>query len=80
MNKGIGILIAIMSFSVLSVLAQKVPGRIEQAAKDPKRAENAAKADVYILDKRRISDKEVQNTQAATAPSRKKKQKKSPKG
>jgi hypothetical protein len=53
--KIISILVAIIFFSV-SVQAQTIREKIDQQAKDPKTKENAAKADVYIVNKKAITD------------------------
>lgn len=54
MNKKI-FSIAVFHFLTISAFSQTTPS-IEKALADPKRAENEAKADVYIQPKQRISD------------------------
>lgn len=53
--KIISILIAIMYFSS-SAQAQTIREKIIQQSKDPKTKENAAKADVYIVNKKAVTD------------------------
>lgn len=65
---------AAVMISVCSV-AQTSRERIERALKDPKAAENAAKADVLLIDKTKISDS-IQfqtDTTVAIPPAKKKK-------
>ncbi|HVE61290.1 MAG TPA: hypothetical protein VNA26_05705 [Chitinophagaceae bacterium] len=53
----------VMNLFSFSLLGQSKEQKIEKAIKDPKREENAAKADVYIQDKHKIMD----STQLQTA-------------
>jgi hypothetical protein len=61
-----------------SLAAQTTKNKIDKAIKDPKREENAAKADVQIFNNKKISDTSaaVINESAATKKSAKKKTKK----
>ncbi|HWJ02260.1 MAG TPA: hypothetical protein VNU93_01195 [Verrucomicrobiae bacterium] len=60
----------------MSLSAQQIQNKIDQAVKDPKRAENAAKADVYIHKKNRtIMDTTQQAVQKTPATTKKKKSK-----
>jgi hypothetical protein len=61
-----------------SLSAQTTKDKIDRAVKDPKREENAAKADVQIFNNKKISDTSfaVINQSAAPAKSAKKKTKK----
>ena len=43
-------------FITVKTFAQTVKEKIEQSIKDPKAKENAAKADVYIQDKTKLTD------------------------
>ena len=77
MNKALFILFSILGLNTLTVQAQKVGDNLEKLAKDPKTIENAAKADVYRIDNKRISDKEPSiPTPAVITPVEKKKYKK----
>ncbi len=51
-------IISVLSFTMLSMysFSQTVTTNIEKAAKDPKMSDNAAKADVYVVDKKVISN------------------------
>ena len=61
-----------------SLAAQTTKDKIDKAIKDPKREENAAKADVLIFDNKKISDTGSAIINQSTAPknSAKKKSKK----
>ncbi len=61
-----------------SLTAQTTRDKIDKAYKDPKRGENAAKADVLIFDNKKISDtgSSVINQNTSTKKSAKKKTKK----
>jgi len=61
-----------------SLVAQTTKDKIEKAIKDPKREENAAKADVQIFNNKKINDSDtaVINESAAPKKSAKKKTKK----
>lgn len=60
-----------------SSFGQKAPEGIDQRVKDPKTAENAAKADVYIIRNNKNIDSLQQNT---AAPAERKKTKKEKRG
>ncbi len=55
--------------------SQTVSENIEKAAKDPKAKENAAKADVYVADKKIVSNDNQSQKDQALAISKKKKEK-----
>lgn len=78
MNKSLLLLLLpLFSLGTLSASAQKVPDKIDQAAKDPTRAENEAKADVYIHKKNRpLIDSAQQAPQQAATSIKKKKSRK----
>lgn len=77
MNKLLLLLLPLLSLGSRSASAQTTRDKIDQAAKDPKRAENAAKADVYIHKKNRtLIDSAQQTPQQAAATTKKKKSKK----
>ncbi|HKH61040.1 MAG TPA: hypothetical protein VKA49_09425 [Flavitalea sp.] len=75
--KKFSLMMAALTFSIMS-FSQTIKGNIEKLAKDPKTSENAAKADVYILENRKVvSDTSVTPTVRSNAiikTSRKKKQ------
>ena len=50
------LLIAAITLISTTSFSQEVKRKIEAQAKDPKTKQNAAKADVLIIDKKRISD------------------------
>ncbi len=65
-----------MNLISLSLFAQTKENKIEKAIKDPKREENSAKADVYIQNKKIISDStQLQNGIQSKAFTKKKKKK-----
>jgi hypothetical protein len=65
-----------MNLFSLSLLAQSAEKKIDKAIKDPKRDENAAKADVYIQNKKIISDStQLQNGIKSEAVTKKKRKK-----
>lgn len=65
-----------MNLISLSLFAQTKENKIEKAIKDPKREENAAKADVYIQNKKIISDStQLQNGNKSDAVTKKKRKK-----
>ncbi len=64
-----------MNLISLSLFAQTKENKIEKAIKDPKREENAAKADVYIQNKKVISDSTQQNGIKPEAVTKRKKKK-----
>jgi len=65
-----------MNLFSFSLSAQSKEQKIEKAMKDPKREENAAKADVYIQNKKVISDStQIQNGIKSEAVTKKKKKK-----
>lgn len=71
-------ILILLSFSFLSLysFSQTVSENIEKAAKDPKTKENAAKADVYVADKKIISnDSRHPKDQVLVITSKKKKEK-----
>ena len=75
--KKLHLMIAALTLSMIS-FSQTIKGNIEKLSKDPKTTENAAKADVYIHEKKKvISDTLVTPTAGSKAiakTSRKKKQ------
>lgn len=76
MNKLLLLLLPLLSLGSLDASAQSVRENLDKLAKDPKTAENAAKADVYIHKKNRtISDSTQQAAQKQPATTRKKKTK-----
>ncbi len=66
-----------MSLTSFSLFAQTKEHAIEKALKDPKREENAAKADVYIQGKKIISDSAQLQTGVKSEAITKNKRKKS---
>ncbi len=54
MNKVL--LLIVVAFISTTSFGQEIKKKIEGQAKDPKTMENAAKADVLIIDKKKISD------------------------
>ena len=54
MQKKFFMLLSIFGLTAFAVNAQTIPEKIEKLAKDPKTAENAAKADVYIHRQKRV--------------------------
>lgn len=65
-----------MNLISFSLFAQTKESKIDKAIKDPKREENAAKADVYIQNKKIISDStQLQNGMKPEAVTKKKKKK-----
>lgn len=77
MNKILLLLLPLLSLGYMDASAQTTRDKIDQAAKDPKRTENAARADVYIHKKnRQISDSAQQTPPQAAATTKKKKSKK----
>jgi hypothetical protein len=65
-----------MNLISLNLFAQTKENKIEKAIRDPKRDENAAKADVYIQNKKIISDStQMQKGVKAEAATKKKKRK-----
>ncbi len=65
-----------MNLISLGLLAQTKENKIEKAIKDPKREENAAKADVYVQNKKIISDStQLQNGNKSHAVTKKKRKK-----
>lgn len=75
MNKAIVFILPLLSLGSLSASAQKVDDKIDKVARDPKTAENAAKADVYIHKKSRTIMDTTQSTAQQPATSKKKKSK-----
>lgn len=75
MNKTILLLLTVFTLGTLNASAQKIQEQVDKAAKDPKRTENAAKADVYIH-KKRIADSIQPSVQPSPATTNKKKSKK----
>ncbi len=71
--KKIFFLLSFLSISVFS-FSQEIPKNIDKAAKDPKRAENAAKADVYVAGKKNVGPDSL-NKQALIINQKKKKSK-----
>ena len=66
-----------MNLFSLGLLAQTTQQKIDKAIKDPKREENAAKADIYIHDKKKITDSVQLQSGARPEAVIKKKKKKS---
>ena len=60
-------LLTAITFVSLAANAQSVEKKIEEQAKDKKRVENAAKADVYIINKRNITDSSTTIKEASSA-------------
>ena len=56
------ILLSFVSISMVS-FSQEISKKIDKAAKDPKRAENAAKADVYVAGKKDVGPHSSANQQ-----------------
>lgn len=76
MKKAILFILPLLSLGSLDASAQKIQDKIDKAARDPKTAENAAKADVYIHKKNRsIMDSTQQAAQKTSAVTKKKKSK-----
>ncbi|HEY6437328.1 MAG TPA: hypothetical protein VIY47_12120 [Ignavibacteriaceae bacterium] len=77
MKKLMGILCTTILISS-SLVAQTTKDKIDKAIKDPKREENAAKADVLIFDNKKISDTGSAVINQSTSPKKtaKKKSKK----
>lgn len=74
--KKFGFLVTAAMFLSMISFSQTIKENIERQSKDPKTAENAAKADVYIMDnKKKISDSTSVPSKAdrSTKKSRKKK-------
>lgn len=80
MHKILFLLLPLLSLGSMSASAQTTRDKIDQAAKDPNRARNEAKADVYIHKKnRKIIDSAQQTPSQSAATTKKKKSKKCPK-
>jgi hypothetical protein len=62
-RRSIFVLLAVLLFSSYSN-AQTIREKIDMHAKDPKTKENAAKADVYIVDKKLISSNKYDSCKA----------------
>lgn len=76
MNKALLLILPLLSLGSLNASAQKVQDKLDKVIKDPKTAENAAKADVYIHKKNRtIMDSAQQTPQKTSATTRKNKAK-----
>jgi len=58
-----------------SLAAQTTKDKIDKAFKDPKREENAAKADVQIFNNKKISDTSSAEINQSTAPKKSAKKK-----
>jgi hypothetical protein len=69
-------LMLISAFTFLSSEAQSVQEKIDKQAKDPKTAENAAKADVYVSKNRAIFDSTSSVASSATSEVKKERKKK----
>jgi hypothetical protein len=54
MQKKFIMLFSILGLTAFAANAQSIPEKIEKLSKDPKTAENAAKADVYIHRQKRV--------------------------
>ena len=65
MKKRLVILAAGIFFSVFT-FAQTIKQQTQRALEDPKAAENAAKADVLLIDKKTVKDSTVYNAAPAT--------------
>lgn len=74
MNKAILLIITLFSLGSLDSSAQTIQEQIDKAARDPKRTENTAKADVSIH-KKRITDSVQTPAQQSPATIKKKKNK-----
>lgn len=70
--------ITMSMFVSMVSFSQTIKENIEKLSKDPKTAENAGKADVYISGNKKVicdtSTKQVSNSEALSETSRKKKQ------
>ena len=75
MKKFIYLLMGSM-FLAVSLSAQSIQDKIDKAAKSPDREKNAAKADLRLVDKKKITDSTVV-TNATTPDKPKKKKRKS---
>jgi hypothetical protein len=53
------LLFAIVASIATTSFSQDIQKKIDEHAKDKKTAENAAKADVFVIDKKKISDTTV---------------------
>ncbi len=74
MKKKLFLLASLISVLSLSTMAQTIRENIDKLAKDPKTMENAAKADVYIVNKdRKISNNTQQSNKSAAVEARRKK-------
>jgi hypothetical protein len=80
MKRTLLLLLPLLSLGPLAASAQIPQDKINQAAKDPKTEENAAKADVFIHEKKRIIDSARQSTQNTPATTKKKRSKRCHKG
>lgn len=76
MKKVFVLLLTILSLGSYSALGQETQKKLEKLAKDPKTTENAAKADVYTIDKTKISDSARHTSQPVITTPKKKKSKK----
>lgn len=80
MKKAILFILPLLSLGSLNASAQKTEDKLDKVARDPKRAENAAKADVYIHKKNRsLMDSTQAIPQKSSATTKKKKSKRCPK-
>jgi hypothetical protein len=76
MKKAILFLLPLLSLGSFNASAQKAEDRLDKVARDPKTAENAAKADVYIHKKNRsIMDSTQATPQKSSAVTKKTKSK-----
>ncbi|MFN2458185.1 MAG: hypothetical protein ABR502_08300 [Chitinophagaceae bacterium] len=64
-----------ISFICMSSPAQTIRDNIDKLAKDPKTMENAAKADVHIINKKIIHDSTQQAAQTGSSVKKKKQRK-----
>lgn len=74
MNKAILLFMTLFSLGSLDTSAQTIQEQIDKAARDPKRTENAARADVSIH-KKRVTDSVQTPAQQLPATTKKKKSK-----
>ena len=76
MKKGIYLLMGVMFFAA-SLSAQSIQNKIDKAVKSPDREKNAAKADLRLVDKKKITTDTTITTTATTPDKPKKKKRKS---
>jgi hypothetical protein len=76
MKKKLFLLGIVISFFSISTMAQSIRVNLDKLAKDPKTMENAAKADVYIVNKdKKIANKTPESNKSTSAVQSRKKKK-----